>query len=65
MYLVDSVSSALKYHKSGNIAVIPLHKKFLQSILFKIQFLPYTPRMHLHYKQQSIKAFYGSSGSLL
>jgi len=65
MYLVYSDSLALKYHKIGNIAVFPLKKKFLQSILFKIQFLPYTQRMHLHYKQQSIKAFYGSSGSFL
>jgi hypothetical protein len=65
MYLVDSISSALKYNNSGNTAVIPYKKKFLQIILFKIQFLPFTQRMHLRYKQQSIKDFYGSSGNLL
>ena len=40
VYLVDSISSALKYHNSSKTAVIPLKKKFLQIILFKIQFLP-------------------------
>lgn len=66
VYLVDSVTSAVKYN-SCNIAAIPLKKKFLQIILrvFKIQFLPYTQRMHLHYKQQSIKDFCGRSGNLL
>jgi predicted 2-oxoglutarate/Fe(II)-dependent dioxygenase YbiX len=35
-----SISSAFKYHNSGNIAVIAVKKKFLQVIL-------YTHRMHL------------------
>lgn len=39
------------------MAVIPLKKKSLQIILFKIQFLPHTKRMHLRYTQQTIKAF--------
>ena len=38
------------------MAVIPLKKKSLQIILFKIQFLPHTKRMNLHYTKQTIKA---------